>query len=784
MLNPPRIWLDYRPVRVGWMVSNQDLAQLVTAASWSACVWGGRHHCVIPVHDARLAEHLVSCFGVDVLRSVKADEATAAFSAKFPHLVRHSWRDTIFGQRSCEYADIRHAWRRVITRQDNDAEQRIRLPVWDANDALSSLLALQFGNYPEPSDDIADYKAGLEANFDTSPSAIAIDGPLPDVLFDGISPLAMTGYDLARPRDRREWFGPSIVLGSVDDFDALAMFWNLRAAGAPIIFYDQRHSPRLKPFAEAFLARFRAPGLERQARMAFWIRADRRPGDDSWKPDLDLSGFELRLHDGRGDALWNGLNIEAQYPRFSVQHRDVVPALTGDDNKARVSFALPDRPFNDEDTQASSQHFAVVVDADESDWSYSDSTFETPFVPRLNEFYGRNVHFEYDAARAQLGRLDRGAVAIITHISTQRLQINSFRVLDWMRAFFKLCDLEIEPSEAGLRCSRLIAQLGGLQDCRVLKIRGVRDLLRKYGVDESFTRSGAIEAIRDVDPNTHAVGFDAFKDLHIEYRRTNEFKPDDVLRYLLQHRVFRVGLELTCPNCQLPSWIHLDDVKTTSACVYCDHRYDVTAQLRDRDWRYRRSGIFGREDNQLGGVPVAVTLQQLATSLHEDLMMYSTAMKSRSAGASIEPCESDFVAVVSGKTGVMEKPVQIVIGEAKSEGPIDAQDVRKLGKLADAIPRDLAQTFILFSKTGTFSPEEIALAQTLNAEHRHRVILWSRDELEPYFLYERAKPKLGQDTHAVSLVDMVNVTRRLYFTPAAAGATSIVQGPDDVGGQR
>ena len=40
--------------------------------------------------------------------------------------------------------------------------------------------------------------------------------------------------------------------------------------------------------------------------------------------------------------------------------------------------------------------------------------------------------------------MDRGAVAIITHISTQRLQIDAFRVLDWMRAFFKLCGLEIE----------------------------------------------------------------------------------------------------------------------------------------------------------------------------------------------------------------------------------------------------------------------------------------------------------------------------------------------------
>jgi hypothetical protein len=134
-----------------------------------------------------------------------------------------------------------------------------------------------------------------------------------------------------------------------------------------------------------------------------------------------------------------------------------------------------------------------------------------------------------------------------------------------MTAFFVLSQMTIERSEPGLRASRLIAQLGGLQDCRVIKIRGVRNLLRKYRVEDSFTRSGAIGAIRDIDPATGNVGFDAFKNLHIEYRQRADMKPDDVLRYLLERRVFRVGLEFTCPNCCLPSWLHLDDVKTTSS---------------------------------------------------------------------------------------------------------------------------------------------------------------------------------------------------------------------------
>ena len=50
----------------------------------------------------------------------------------------------------------------------------------------------------------------------------------------------------------------------------------------------------------------------------------------------------------------------------------------------------------------------------------------------------------------------------------------------------------------------------------------------------------------------------------------------------------------------------------------------------------------------------------------------------------------------------------------------------------------------MFSKTDTFTPDEIALAKTLNTPYRQRVILWSRDELEPYHVYERSKDKLGQ----------------------------------------
>lgn len=758
MKYPPRIWLNYRPVRIGWVIADRSISRLATAAMWNTCLWGGRHNCIIPAHDAFLAEQLVACFGVDLLIPVDANAEAEAFIGRFPHLKHYRSQKNIFQRQSCEFADVHHVLARIKKQQDRDFTQRMVIPEWHSEDELSNLFAVQLGRYPQSNIDVPDYAGTLINSFETRTLPIQQNDELPASTLRQFAPLGLSSYGLGRVRNHRDWLRPGILLGSINDFDALVSYWNLRAAGASLVFYDQDFSPRLKNFAEAFLTALRAPHPSKRNDVSVWLTRDRAP-DDSWRPDLQFGDSGVNLKDTRDVSLWNGLNIEPERPSFFSWHRDVIPSYAEVEGKANVSFALPDRPFNDDDVTALSQKFVVTVDASQFGGPDSELTFETPFAPRLNEFYSRNIH---DAARSELGRLNRGSIGIITRISSQRLQINAFRTLDWLGAFFELCQIGISRSEPGLRCSRLIAQLGGLQDCRVLKIRGVRELLRKYSVDESFTRSAAIEAIRDVDQASGQVGFENFKQLHIEYREKAELRPDDVLRFLLERRVFRVGLELSCPNCQLPSWIHIDDVKTASTCGYCDYHYDITSQLKDRDWRYRRSGIFGRNDNQLGGVPVALTLQQLATSLDDDMMMYSTALNFTSKGASIEKCESDFVAVVSG--GMSQSPNQIVFGEAKTGKQFDADDVHKLSRLADAIPSELAEAFILFSKAGTFSSEEINLAKAVNRKHQSRVILWSREELEPYFPYERSEAKLGGNWHATTLSDMAKFTERLFFT--------------------
>ena len=96
---------------------------------------------------------------------------------------------------------------------------------------------------------------------------------------------------------------------------------------------------------------------------------------------------------------------------------------------------------------------------------------------------------------------------------------------------------------------------------------------------------------------------------------------------------------------------------------------------------------------------------------------------------------------------------------------IDEDDVRNLSKVADAFPTDRFDVFLVFSKTGEFTPDEIQRCRAADSNTRRRTILLSERELEPYFIYERSAKEFAIKETAVSLEDMVEATRGIYFEP-------------------
>jgi hypothetical protein len=221
----------------------------------------------------------------------------------------------------------------------------------------------------------------------------------------------------------------------------------------------------------------------------------------------------------------------------------------------------------------------------------------------------------------------------------------------------------------------------------------------------------------------------------------------------------------------MTSWVSLDALKQSITCDLCGHGYDATEQLIDFKWRFRRSGVFGRERSAQGAVPVALTLQQLGTELggvmRESIYSPSMAVKPTN-GVTLPECEIDFVWLQNGR---VPGRAPLILAECKDQGPIKPddfqRDVDNLRRIADALPSHRFDTYILFVKMALFTTEEIAMARTLNEPYRRRVILLTSRELEPYHMRERLGAELGKRFYAGSPEDLANVTTQLYFTVPA-----------------
>jgi hypothetical protein len=299
--------------------------------------------------------------------------------------------------------------------------------------------------------------------------------------------------------------------------------------------------------------------------------------------------------------------------------------------------------------------------------------------------------------------------------------------------------------------------MGGIQGCRVFKIKGVRDLIEQFSPMQDFTLG---DAMRLISP-----GFQAYEQLYIGNRQGERLTPSDAFSYLLDRKILRVGLKFKCPSCQLPFWRALDDAQTLLICDNCGNEFNAAPQLKDRSWAYRPSGLFGRGDKQEGGVPVALTLQQLETTLATHPITWLPAMNLSPLSVQIEKCETDFVLVSQDWRG----RVKLVIGECKTNKNIEASDVQNLSKVADSFPADRFDVFLVFSKTGNFSDEEIDLCRAADSSNRRRTILLSARELEPYSIYEQAAKEFAINATAVSLEDMVEATGGIFFDPRGSG---------------
>jgi len=175
-------------------------------------------------------------------------------------------------------------------------------------------------------------------------------------------------------------------------------------------------------------------------------------------------------------------------------------------------------------------------------------------------------------------------------------------------------------------------------------------------------------------------------------------------------------------------------------------------------WRFIRSGLFAKENNQEGAIPVIVSLLTLARIIDSHKLIYSTSLNLKNS----KKCEIDFC-ILQYQHG---NEIQLGIGECKSEGQkLNQQNVDNLKQVQDDINKIGIDCYIIFAKTAdSYEADEIQLFKSMRDENRKFVILTNR-ELEPYHPYWEIEEKDRlPEKYALDLMGMHRNSLFLYLS--------------------
>lgn len=776
-----RVNIAYRPLRICWAIKQGDFAAFREAVRNNHALWGGRFNPIVVVDRASEARAIVEAFRADIVQPLGASEEVTAFAASYKHLISPFFpKGGVFMGRGpdarANVLDVRNA---MVSARDTLEwkqlrESKPRIYKWEAEDPLTDVFLMQLGAYPDKDICHTDYESMFKESLEANEVAIKRDIALPADLFDHPSIAYVSRYRARRHYSVQSyWDHPGFYLGDASDLNDLVAFWNLRAADIALLFVDRNRAARYelaistwKTYTAKLLSNRRDHDGPKYA--IWWHRKHKGDAGDITELQGPFGNGPATIC-GVSESLWNGLNLRP--PMMYLGEATALGVLVTEGGKPKISFGLNDRPYAT-DSWFFTQHLVVSVDFLGGLYGRKDFTLHPPYVPELNEFYARAMHFH-----AQL-RIESERIGLIVDAADSDSFVYALPTAELFKQVFALAGFAAKVSSGGLIARQLLAQLGGLQGGRVFKIPGARRLLKTHGPTVSFAKRAALQLIGGKDEDYPDDRFADHKDLYLEPREPGEsLEPAHVFAYLVGKRLFRIGFDLSCPHCQLPSWFPVDDLRQRVNCQMCGESFDATDQLIGSEWAYRRSGVLGAERNAQGAVPVVLTLQQLDTNLSGARQdgVYSVSLDLIPTREQLPTsCEVDFAWLIPRR--YPERAI-VIIGECKDRGQspaqggdggtINANDIANLRAVADSFPRERFEVYILLAKLCAFTPAEIELARSLNGKHQLRVILLTERELEPYHIFDRTKRFFKVDEYSSSPEDLARATMKVFLDPQA-----------------
>ncbi len=406
--------IRYRPIRIGFLVSDGSVADLVKAAGINTLLSGGIRNPVIPVSatNREFSDQLMNLFSVDVLFAVSHTPEIDEIIKAYPFLRDPShYAENIFYEdwhtkkNILGYLDslniVDYYWEKEFKSKPRHYRSNCALVKWDGSDVCSNLFSLLFGYFPTSYNLKHDFQGAFFKGLRSREMGIALGRPIDAHLVKAVSPIVATVTQLRGYGGT--WRGNGLYVGSESDFTDLLYFWNLRASGLQLEFLPRGHVARFEDFIRAHIQRLddipnRAPNIED------WTNIYYRGNPEDIQPiATHFQGKKRFLLSPCDEVVWNGLNIKPA--DFYFDSQQALANVEERYSRYGVSVALPEKKFlatdrDRNDRNVDAQQLAVSLDP-MGEFAYPEHTLRPPFIRALNEFYSREIGIDpWRSARA------------------------------------------------------------------------------------------------------------------------------------------------------------------------------------------------------------------------------------------------------------------------------------------------------------------------------------------------------------------------------------------------
>ena len=554
-----------------------------------------------------------------------------------------------------------------------------------------------------------------------------------------------------------------IFIGNTQKVEDLVEYWNIRAAGINAYFLPMKDYVEYESAVKSFIEsnsvekRFNRIDIEVQIAPSVKEKKDFEAVAD-WISKISQTSLTRRP--------WVA-NWGRRSKRVSQDVGVVIPYHSRDktivsySSKEIESFSVASPRFMDDSYYRKKDSWAI--DLSFIGFYERDYTIDLPNQNGMQEIAERELIFSgYNKVRVS----DRGLV-VLCDSKDDTIHVDPVPTSKVVKKIFEKAGFDMFISTPGIFSNKILQIAGGLEGCRVFKVKGVREALTKLNTSISeITISNKRHRGRIARPNPLPANAiqdiiksevvdqhgsknwinKLYEDLVLEFSQGRPLTPAKVVDYLIKTKIIVPGLKLKCNECSTEEWYRLGSFTDTFKCSYCFAEQDIP-RIDQQHWSYRTEGMISIADEGRGSLPVILSLWRLSHNADLGEGKFITSHNIESKDGKLKS-EIDYIFYTVGH---FEKDMELVIGEARNYSEYTEKDIKKTISVARRLTK---KPYIAFTTLkDEFNDKEKKLLKGV-IKAGFSIIPLTRMDVDPYDLYDRFRSKGVKDIYAVTLDDL------------------------------